>query len=44
MALHRLLGIEIGVPKPDILDGFYQEIGFTGGDHRWGPDGGPTSN
>jgi len=42
MALHRLLGIEIGVPKPDILDGFYQEIGFTGGDHRWGPDGGPT--
>jgi catechol 2,3-dioxygenase-like lactoylglutathione lyase family enzyme len=36
MALHRLLGIEVGVPDPDTLDGFYQEIGFTGGNRCWG--------
>ena len=37
MALHRLLGIEIGVPDPASLDAFYQEIGFTGGNRTWGP-------
>ncbi|MFP8879032.1 MAG: hypothetical protein VCE43_05960, partial [Myxococcota bacterium] len=37
MALHRLLGIEIGVPDPASLDAFYQEIGFTGGERSWGP-------
>jgi catechol 2,3-dioxygenase-like lactoylglutathione lyase family enzyme len=37
MALHQLLGIEIGVPDPDALDAFYQEIGFTGGSRSWGP-------
>ena len=31
MALHRLLGMEIGVPQPQILDEFYQEIGLSGG-------------
>ena len=41
MALHRLLGIEIGVPDPDTLDGFYQEIGFAGSNRRWGPEGSP---
>jgi catechol 2,3-dioxygenase-like lactoylglutathione lyase family enzyme len=41
LALHRLLGIELGVPDPSTLDGFYQEIGFTGGAHRWGPEGVP---
>lgn len=37
MALHRLLGMEIGVPDPAMLDTFYQEIGFTGGPRSWGP-------
>ena len=37
MALHRLLGMEIGVPDPAMLDAFYQEIGFTGGSRSWGP-------
>lgn len=41
LALHRLLGIDLGVPDPSTLDGFYQEIGFTGGDHHWGPEGVP---
>jgi catechol 2,3-dioxygenase-like lactoylglutathione lyase family enzyme len=36
MALHRLLGIEIGVPDPASLDAFYQEIGFTGEARSWG--------
>ncbi len=36
MALHRLLGIEIGVPDPASLDAFYREIGFTGGERSWG--------
>ena len=35
--MHRLLGIEIGVPDPSALDAFYQEIGFTGADRSWGP-------
>jgi hypothetical protein len=37
MALHRLLGIDIGVPDPAALDDFYREIGFVGGDRSWGP-------
>ncbi len=37
MALHQMLGIEIGVPDPTSLDAFYQEIGFTGGKGSWGP-------
>jgi len=41
MALHRLLDVEIGVPDPSLLDAFYQEIGFTGGDGRWGAEGRP---
>ena len=41
MALHRLLGIEIGVPEPDVLDAFYREIGFVGEARRWGPEGSP---
>ena len=36
MALHRMLEMEIGVPDPSLLDGFYREIGFTGGDGAWG--------
>ena len=36
MALHRLLGMEVGVPKPAALDDFYQEIGLTGGAGAWG--------
>ena len=42
LALHGLLGIDLGVPDPSILDRFYQEIGFTGGDRRWGPEGAPS--
>ncbi|MEM7412001.1 MAG: VOC family protein [Myxococcota bacterium] len=41
MALHRLLGIEIGAPDPAHLDAFYQEIGFTGGDGTWGAEDQP---
>ena len=41
MALHRLLGIDLGVPAPQILDDFYQDIGFVGGDHCWGPKEAP---
>lgn len=41
MALHRLAGIEIGVPEPDVLDGFYQEIGFTGSPGAWGGEDTP---
>ena len=36
MALHRLMNMEIGVPDPGALDGFYQEIGLTGGEGLWG--------
>ena len=36
MALHRLIDMEIGVPKPAALDDFYQEIGFCGGSGSWG--------
>jgi hypothetical protein len=39
MALHRLMDVEIGVPDPSVLDDFYQEIGFTGGDGSWGGEG-----
>ncbi len=41
MALHRLLGIDLGVPNPQTLDDFYQHIGFVGGDHSWGPKEAP---
>ena len=41
MALHRLLGMEIGVPDPATLDDFYQEIGLTGSGGQWGPDDQP---
>ena len=37
MALHRLLGIDIGVPDPQTLDDFYRHIGFVGSDAGWGP-------
>ena len=42
MGLHRLLGIDIGVCNPALLDEFYSEIGFVGGKGSWGPRGGPT--
>ncbi len=41
MALHRLLGMDVGVPDPQTLDDFYREIGFVGGDRSWGPEGSP---
>ncbi len=36
MALHRLLGMKIGVPDPSELDTFYDEIGLHGGNGSWG--------
>jgi catechol 2,3-dioxygenase-like lactoylglutathione lyase family enzyme len=36
MALHRLLGIDIGGPDPATLDAVYQEIGFSGGNRSGG--------
>jgi len=36
MALHRLLGMKIGVPAPSELDAFYDEIGLHGGNGSWG--------
>ena len=36
MALHRLIDMEIGVPKPAALDDFYREIGLSGGSGSWG--------
>jgi hypothetical protein len=41
MGLHRLLGIDLGVPDPARLDEFYKEIRFTGGRGSWGPEGSP---
>ena len=41
MPLHRLLGMDVGVPDPQPLDDFYREIGFVGGDRSWGPEGSP---
>ena len=38
MALHRLLGMEVGVPEPGVLDAFYDEIGFVGGGGTWGSE------
>lgn len=38
MALHRLLGIEIGVPDPAQLDAFFGEIGLVGGGGTWGSE------
>jgi catechol 2,3-dioxygenase-like lactoylglutathione lyase family enzyme len=40
--LHRLLGIDIGVPYPQTLDDFYREIGFVGERHVWGPAHDPS--
>lgn len=36
MALHRFLGMQIGVPAPEALDACYAEIGLRGGAGRWG--------
>ncbi len=36
MALHRFLGMEIGVPAPEELEACYGEIGLLGGSGRWG--------
>ena len=36
MALNSLLGMTVGVPAPQNLDGFYEEIGLVGGNGRWG--------
>lgn len=36
MALHRLLGMNIGTPAPVELDTFYREIGLEGGSGHWG--------
>jgi hypothetical protein len=36
MALHRFLGMEIGVPAPAELAAGYAEMGLVGGDDRWG--------
>ena len=41
MGLHRLLGVDIGVPDPGTLDDFYREIGFVGGKGNWGAEGAP---
>lgn len=38
MALHRLLGMEVGVPEPGVLDAFYDEIGFVGREGAWGSE------
>jgi catechol 2,3-dioxygenase-like lactoylglutathione lyase family enzyme len=38
MALHRLLGMEVGVPAPSDLDAFYGEIGLEGGNGKWGSE------
>jgi len=36
MALHSLLGMEIGVPAPEDLAGFYAAIGLEGAGDTWG--------
>ncbi len=36
MALHRFLGMDIGVPAPAELAGFFASIGLEGGGDRWG--------
>jgi hypothetical protein len=36
MALHRFLGMEIGVPAPEQLEACYAEIGLVGGGGVWG--------
>ncbi|MFP6565346.1 MAG: VOC family protein [Myxococcota bacterium] len=41
MALHTLLGMEIGVPEPEGLDAFYAEIGLSGGKGAWGGEDWP---
>jgi hypothetical protein len=36
MALHRFMGITLGVPAPEQLDTCYAEIGLVGGGGHWG--------
>ena len=36
MALHRFLGMDIGVPAPAELAAFFASIGLEGGGDRWG--------
>jgi hypothetical protein len=36
MALHRFMGMEIGVPAPEQLEACYAEIGLLGGEGVWG--------
>lgn len=36
MALHRFLGMQIGVPDPEALETAYREMGLEGGSGRWG--------
>lgn len=38
MALHRLLGMTIGVPEPDVLAATYAHIGLVGEGATWGTD------
>lgn len=44
MALHRLLSFRVGVPRPEELAGFYDELGLTHDGHGGytGSDGGAT--
>ncbi|MCH2186229.1 VOC family protein [Myxococcota bacterium] len=41
MPLHRLRGITVGVPEPQVLNDFYQDLGFVGSELGWGPEGSP---
>ena len=36
MALHRFMGMEIGVPEPEALAGCYEELGLVGEGAAWG--------
>ncbi len=36
MALHSFLGMQIGVPAPDVLADFYAGLGLEGSGARWG--------
>jgi hypothetical protein len=38
MALHRFMGMEIGVPTPEQLDACYEEMGLLGGAGHWGTE------
>ncbi len=41
MPLHRLLGIDVGVPEPQILHDFYAHIGFVDTGEGWGQKDAP---